>query len=176
MFCIILQLTHFYSIQFYSFFSSVFFFPLFIVYFDLSCFFFFKQKTAYEMRISDWSSDVCSSDLLSEADLRSGADNVASFTCHVVGVAKQVRLEGIVRLHSLHSAACLSLSHLTICCSKRWASLRAAMRSARKTTRVPAAAHQGARNVARADRKGALSKKNEASWIEKAEKIGRAHV
>src|SRR3546814_18523595 len=28
-----------------------------------SCFFFFKQKTAYEMRISDWSSDVCSSDL-----------------------------------------------------------------------------------------------------------------
>src|SRR3546814_13066273 len=28
------------------------------------CFFFFKQKTAYEMRISDWSSDVCSSDLL----------------------------------------------------------------------------------------------------------------
>src|SRR3546814_1885924 len=33
------------------------------------CFFvfFFKQKTAYEMRISDWSSDVCSSDLDSEA-------------------------------------------------------------------------------------------------------------
>src|SRR3546814_19414840 len=29
----------------------------------VSCFFFFKQKTAYEMRISDWSSDVCSSDL-----------------------------------------------------------------------------------------------------------------
>src|SRR3546814_19281276 len=30
-------------------------------------FFFFKQKTAYEMRISDWSSDVCSSDLLGQA-------------------------------------------------------------------------------------------------------------
>src|SRR3546814_9780741 len=30
-------------------------------------FFFFKQKTAYEMRISDWSSDVCSSDLASSA-------------------------------------------------------------------------------------------------------------
>src|SRR3546814_15907807 len=27
------------------------------------CYFFFKQKTAYELRISDWSSDVCSSDL-----------------------------------------------------------------------------------------------------------------
>src|SRR3546814_3735348 len=32
--------------------------PLFVI-----LFFFFKQKTAYEMRISDWSSDVCSSDL-----------------------------------------------------------------------------------------------------------------
>src|SRR3546814_4686639 len=30
----------------------------------LFLFFFFKQKTAYEMRISDWSSDVCSSDLV----------------------------------------------------------------------------------------------------------------
>src|SRR3546814_8791503 len=33
----------------------------FVVY--VFVFFFFKQKTAYEMRISDWSSDVCSSDL-----------------------------------------------------------------------------------------------------------------
>src|SRR3546814_9025034 len=32
-------------------------------------FFFFKQKTAYEMRISDWSSDVCSSDLGRQARL-----------------------------------------------------------------------------------------------------------
>src|SRR3546814_10157635 len=40
---------------------------LIIVFRDVVCFlrvcFFFKQKTAYEMRISDWSSDVCSSDL-----------------------------------------------------------------------------------------------------------------
>src|SRR3546814_9188029 len=35
---------------------------MFVVY-SLFCLFFFKQKTAYEMRISDWSSDVCSSDL-----------------------------------------------------------------------------------------------------------------
>src|SRR3546814_3262088 len=35
------------------------------------CFFFFvKQKTAYEMRISDWSSDVCSSDLLARNGLK----------------------------------------------------------------------------------------------------------
>src|SRR3546814_8629624 len=33
--------------------------------------FFFKQKTAYEMRISDWSSDVCSSDLNDEQFTRS---------------------------------------------------------------------------------------------------------
>src|SRR3546814_4785264 len=33
-------------------------------------FFFFKQKTAYEMRISDWSSDVCSSDLARLDDTR----------------------------------------------------------------------------------------------------------
>src|SRR3546814_3507986 len=31
--------------------------------YEFCMFFFFKQKTAYEMRISDWSSDVCSSDL-----------------------------------------------------------------------------------------------------------------
>src|SRR3546814_4225910 len=35
----------------------------FLLCFVLDVFFFFKQKTAYEMRISDWSSDVCSSDL-----------------------------------------------------------------------------------------------------------------
>src|SRR3546814_7864198 len=34
--------------------------------------FFFKQKTAYEMRISDWSSDVCSSDLLHARELPQG--------------------------------------------------------------------------------------------------------
>src|SRR3546814_2314604 len=38
-------------------------FGMFYTLFDLCFFFFFKQKTAYEMRISDWSSDVCSSDL-----------------------------------------------------------------------------------------------------------------
>src|SRR3546814_5240444 len=38
-----------------------------VLYVHVSVFFFFKQKTAYEMRISDWSSDVCSSDLLAAA-------------------------------------------------------------------------------------------------------------
>src|SRR3546814_2045418 len=40
----------------------------------LLVFFFFKQKTAYEMRISDWSSDVCSSDLKDQEDDRCHAD------------------------------------------------------------------------------------------------------
>src|SRR3546814_18370338 len=34
---------------------------------SMLCIFFFKQKTAYEMRISDWSSDVCSSDLFAQS-------------------------------------------------------------------------------------------------------------
>src|SRR3546814_2402130 len=40
--------------------------------------FFFKQKTAYEMRISDWSSDVCSSDLVKStvADLARAVDPI----------------------------------------------------------------------------------------------------
>src|SRR3546814_3773292 len=40
----------------------------------LFVFFFFKQKTAYEMRISDWSSDVCSSDLIAASARR--ADDI----------------------------------------------------------------------------------------------------
>src|SRR3546814_5493995 len=42
--------------------------------------FFFKQKTAYEMRISDWSSDVCSSDLL-----RGGARGVGGLAIAAAG-------------------------------------------------------------------------------------------
>src|SRR3546814_2115932 len=46
-------------------------------------FFFFKQKTAYEMRISDWSSDVCSSDLDLAEDIRSDrlGENSSAITC-----------------------------------------------------------------------------------------------
>src|SRR3546814_1859967 len=45
-----------------------------IIYVVLFVFFFFKQMTAYEMRISDWSSDVCSSDLQdAPGTLREGA-------------------------------------------------------------------------------------------------------
>src|SRR3546814_5622715 len=40
-------------------------------------FFFFKQKTAYEMRISDWSSDVCSSDLETVRRIQSGRSDAS---------------------------------------------------------------------------------------------------
>src|SRR3546814_18060430 len=43
-------------------------------------FFFFKQKTAYEMRISDWSSDVCSSDL-ADGESRGGRHTDRSIGC-----------------------------------------------------------------------------------------------
>src|SRR3546814_7512834 len=44
----------------------------------LSFFFFFKQKTAYEVRISDWSSDVCSSDLTASASDNDSAQYAAA--------------------------------------------------------------------------------------------------
>src|SRR3546814_8757764 len=48
---------------------SSFIYPSFTCcFFTFILFFFFKQKTAYEMRISDWSSDVCSSDLIRHPD------------------------------------------------------------------------------------------------------------
>src|SRR3546814_1869706 len=46
-------------------------------------FFFFKQKTAYEMRISDWSSDVCSSDLAFSA-VASVGRNARGYLCFAV--------------------------------------------------------------------------------------------
>src|SRR3546814_9653707 len=42
-------------------------------------FFFFKQKTAYEMRISDWSSDVCSSDLAAGIQIGGADDDIAEW-------------------------------------------------------------------------------------------------
>src|SRR3546814_9717285 len=45
-----------------------------VVVFHMLCFF-FKQKTAYEMRISDWSSDVCSSDLTARPLLTRDGDD-----------------------------------------------------------------------------------------------------
>src|SRR3546814_2239539 len=58
-------------------------------------FFFFKQKTAYEMRISNWSSDVCSSDLLVDQELRSAtmADGLAM----AIGIHEPLHRRAILR-------------------------------------------------------------------------------
>src|SRR3546814_6827610 len=58
-------------------------------------FFFFKQKTAYEMRISDWSSDVCSSDLKSRVTILDPAFGkrtmrYAEVSEHFTGVALEL--------------------------------------------------------------------------------------
>src|SRR3546814_6371388 len=53
-------------------------------------FFFFKQKTAYEMRISDWSSDVCSSDLLDGSAKARVCVPVAGDTVAVVGTNRKL--------------------------------------------------------------------------------------
>src|SRR3546814_15935071 len=55
-------------------------------------FFFFKQKTAYEMRISDWSSDVCSSDLTEALVERVAADFGISAIVHSAGLFPQAGL------------------------------------------------------------------------------------
>src|SRR3546814_2163109 len=65
-------------ISFFYFFFYFFLFSTFFFVFFLN-FFFFKQRTESEMRISDWSSDVCSSDLLLERNGLSGRD------VHVIG-------------------------------------------------------------------------------------------
>src|SRR3546814_4849973 len=51
-------------------------------------FFFFKQKTAYEMRISDWSSDVCSSDLKGHGQAQ---DAHVAFEAAAERIDKQLR-------------------------------------------------------------------------------------
>src|SRR3546814_4710062 len=58
-------------------------------------FFFFKQKTAYEMRISDWSSDVCSSDLFPRPPLLRGAQ-------HFIGGLDRLEAHGRLRVAGLH--------------------------------------------------------------------------
>src|SRR3546814_7075459 len=57
-------------------------------------FFFFKQKTAYDMRISDWSSDVCSSDLdLGLEDVR-GAEIQATAVEHAKDPVRRIQVGG----------------------------------------------------------------------------------
>src|SRR3546814_2157861 len=73
-------------------------------YHSLHCFFFFfKQKTAYEMRISDWSSDVCSSDLMTDPDWEPVMKRAAAIvtnrggrTCHAAIIARELGVPAVV--------------------------------------------------------------------------------
>src|SRR3546814_13811923 len=59
---------------------------------DGECIFVFKQKTAYEMRISDWSSDVCSSDLAAEVGaLLEAADEKVEQSVEVFGFTREIK-------------------------------------------------------------------------------------
>src|SRR3546814_1795769 len=73
---------------------------------DISVFFVFKQKTAYEMRISDWSSDVCSSDLRLIGDRKIGPDADK-------GGSRRIRPEWLSALggHEQHRGDLLQLDH-----------------------------------------------------------------
>src|SRR3546814_10132875 len=85
-------------------------------------FFFFKHKTAYEMRISDWSSDVCSSDLLAalcpaSAFLRSSSTSsfFDSLPISVFGNASRISMAtGISCLPSLSFRKSLSCSRVKV--------------------------------------------------------------
>src|SRR3546814_1102205 len=69
-------------------------------------FFFFKQKTAYEMRISDWSSDVCSSDLLTRfADALVGLADAYRACAAALGVGPQDALDGFLETLARDAAA-----------------------------------------------------------------------
>src|SRR3546814_1459680 len=61
------------------------------------CFFFFKQKTAYEMRISDWSSDVCSSDLAIEQPPRRFVTRI--FDRQRIDLERRIDRQPVLRLH-----------------------------------------------------------------------------
>src|SRR3546814_1648918 len=73
--------------------------------------FFFKQKTAYEMRISDWSSDVCSSDLIvRQRELQPPPHAIAGLAQHLVdaqraGVEHQHTMRRIEPVQAQISAA-----------------------------------------------------------------------
>src|SRR3546814_3943581 len=83
----------------------------------LLCFFFFKQKTTYEMRISDWSSDVCSSDLHREAVV-AGKDNprmTKSLSRRLRGLAERAG-SGETRLARLARIGLREMSLVIILC------------------------------------------------------------
>src|SRR3546814_5259274 len=71
------------------------------------CFCFFKQKTAYEMRISDWSSDVCSSDLIISLEWRLYSALAAASARRLAAVGDGLGEEEVVASLLLHATGLL---------------------------------------------------------------------
>src|SRR3546814_8566319 len=82
---------------------------------ELVCFFFFKQKTAYDMRISDWSSDVCSSDLKGKKLFENGAIP-AAFTL----VESSFTPSGVILANYTRSAERRVGKECVSTCRSRW--------------------------------------------------------
>src|SRR3546814_5298992 len=72
--------------------------------------FFFKQKTAYEMRISDWSSDVCSSDLVGTLGILEASDIGAKAVEQGHEVADLGRGDGIFQFDVRHDPFSLDVA------------------------------------------------------------------
>src|SRR3546814_2283474 len=72
--------------------------------------FFFKQKTAYEMRISDWSSDVCSSDLL----LGLGEEHVVLVVVPVAGFLPKLDVKDLRAAHLAIAGVAVHAAHVLL--------------------------------------------------------------
>src|SRR3546814_2194060 len=108
------------------------------------CFFFFKQKTAYEMRISDWSSDVCSSDLISGHDPAGGAgihadlEAVAAQGAHALTVITALTVQDSGNVYRVEPvAAPLLVEQLQrLCADSQIAVVKLGLLGDRKSTRL----------------------------------------
>src|SRR3546814_18079051 len=75
------------------------------------CFFFFKQKTAYEMRISDWSSDVCSSDLRVPFTMKHHPDNTTLYRADMMPKPDYPKADGVLTFDRLSSVFVSNTNH-----------------------------------------------------------------
>src|SRR3546814_3401116 len=78
--------------------------------------FFFKQKTAYEMRISDWSSDVCSSDLSDQSiygvEFQASVSPTRNFTASFNGAYTKVEIDSVSLPSSLPTGVVFDRSNI----------------------------------------------------------------
>src|SRR3546814_2559336 len=88
------------------------------------CFFFFKQKTAYEMRISDWSSDVCSSDLTLPKPLaQRGQPHTFRRHCFCGNPARHAKADNLMCRQRARAHALLMTAPVDLWCQPRARSL-----------------------------------------------------